>query len=175
MHRCNATHNLGFKAADIIAKRKGRPARKSFSTDASRSVLEALIGILFQGLHDDGFQARIDVRIDGARRCGKLVDLLHGNAYRVLPVEGKLSGGGFVEDYAQRVDIAGAGELLALSLLGRYVVGSAQNGCRLGKPASPARAIPKSITLMLPSGWIMMFCGLMSRWITPPSCATESA
>ena len=51
-----------------------------------------------------------------------------------MPVEGKLSGGGFVEDYAQRVDIAGAGELLALSLLGRYVVGSAQNGCRLGKP-----------------------------------------
>ncbi|CDB34205.1 ribosomal large subunit pseudouridine synthase B [Eggerthella sp. CAG:209] len=50
-----------------------------------------------------------------------------------MAVEGKLSGGGFVEDYAQRVDIAGAGELLALSLLGRYVVGSAQNGCRLGK------------------------------------------
>ena len=72
--------------------------------------------------------------IDGARRGGKLVDLLHSNAYRVLAVEGKLSGGGFVEDYAQLVDIAGAGELLALSLLGRYVVGSAQNGCRLREP-----------------------------------------
>ena len=38
-----------------------------------------------------------------------------------------------------------------------------------------ARAMPKSITLMLPSGSTMMFCGLMSRWMISCLWATESA
>ena len=39
----------------------------------------------------------------------------------------------------------------------------------------PARAMPKSITLMVPSGVSTMLWGLMSRWITSYPCATESA
>src|SRR5213594_5141146 len=35
--------------------------------------------------------------------------------------------------------------------------------------------MPKSITLRKPLGSTTMFCGLMSRWITPWSCATSSA
>ena len=38
-----------------------------------------------------------------------------------------------------------------------------------------ARAMPKSITFTLPSGWTMMFCGLMSRWMMSWLWATESA
>ena len=37
-----------------------------------------------------------------------------------------------------------------------------------------ARAMPKSITLMLPSGSTMMFCGLMSRWMISCLWATEA-
>ena len=33
------------------------------------------------------------------------------------------------------------------------------------------QAIPKSVTLTLPSRSTMMFCGLMSRWTMPRECA----
>ena len=39
----------------------------------------------------------------------------------------------------------------------------------------PARAIPKSITLIRPSGATATLCGLMSRWTTPCWCANPSA
>ena len=38
-----------------------------------------------------------------------------------------------------------------------------------------ARAMPKSMTFTLPSGWTMMFCGLMSRWMMSWLWATDSA
>ncbi len=38
-----------------------------------------------------------------------------------------------------------------------------------------ALASPKSRTLTLPSGVILMFAGFRSRWITPFSCANSSA
>ena len=62
-----------------------------------------------------------------------MVLLLHGNAYRVLAVEGQLARGCLVQHHAQRVDVACAGEFFALRLLGRNVVGGAQHGCRLRK------------------------------------------
>ena len=41
--------------------------------------------------------------------------------------------------------------------------------------SSIALARPKSRTLTLPSGVILMFAGFRSRWMTPFSCATSSA
>ena len=42
-------------------------------------------------------------------------------------------------------------------------------------PESPARAMPKSMTLAVPSRSIMMFCGLMSRCTMPLRCAKSTA
>ena len=41
--------------------------------------------------------------------------------------------------------------------------------------APPARAMPKSVTFTRPSSSMMMFCGLMSRWMTSRRCAKRSA
>ena len=41
--------------------------------------------------------------------------------------------------------------------------------------ASGSLAMPKSVTLICPLRSSMMFCGLMSRWTTPPRCACSSA
>jgi hypothetical protein len=41
--------------------------------------------------------------------------------------------------------------------------------------ASSDRAMPKSVSLAVPSGVIRTFCGLMSRWTMPCSCAWSSA
>jgi hypothetical protein len=40
---------------------------------------------------------------------------------------------------------------------------------------SSARAMPKSVSLAIPSGVTMIFAGLTSRWMTPFSCAAASA
>jgi hypothetical protein len=37
--------------------------------------------------------------------------------------------------------------------------------------SSFSRAMPKSMIFSPPVASMMMFCGLMSRWITPTSCA----
>ena len=42
-------------------------------------------------------------------------------------------------------------------------------------PESPARAMPKSMTLQVPSRSIITFCGLMSRCTMPLRCAKSTA
>ncbi len=46
---------------------------------------------------------------------------------------------------------------------------------RVCRCAPTSRAMPKSITFTRPARVIMTFAGLMSRWITPLSCAWSSA
>ena len=63
--------------------------------------------------------------------AGRLVlHLLHGHRYGVRAVEGQLARGGLVQHDAQRVDVAGGREILALGLLRRDVVGGAQHSGR---------------------------------------------
>ncbi len=62
------------------------------------------------------------------RRRRQVVHLLHGHAHGIGAVEGQLARGGLVQHDAQRVDVAGGGEVLALRLLRRDVVRRAQHG-----------------------------------------------
>lgn len=113
--------------------------------------------------------------VDLTRRDGELVDLLERDRDGVVAVKGYAAGGTLVHDDTQRVDIRGGAEVLAAGLLGAYIVGGAQHVVIRVRWLFLARAMPKSMTLMLPSGSTMMFCGLMSRWMISCLCATESA
>ena len=92
---------------------------------------EALGGILRHGAHDDGFERGVDIGVDLSRRGRQVVHLLHGHAQGIGAVEGQLARGGLVQHDAERVDVAGGGELLALRLFRRDIVRRAQHGRRL--------------------------------------------
>lgn len=87
----HAAHDLGLEAADVVAK-VDRATGEEVVQDATHlgGVFEAALRILFERLHDDGFKIRIDVGVDGARRCGQFLDLLDCDAYGILAIEGSL-------------------------------------------------------------------------------------
>ena len=88
--------------------------------------------VFVERLHDDVFEGGVDGGVHLARRHRLLLDLLHGNTYRVGAVEGQFACGRFVQHDAERIDVGGVGELLALSLLRRHVVSGAQDRRGLG-------------------------------------------
>ena len=81
-----------------------------------------------------------------------------------------------VEHRGEGVDVALVGRPLALDLLGRDVVERADElpGLRQALLAG-ALVSPKSARKAWSRPATRMFCGLMSRWIRPASCAVSSA
>ena len=154
----HAAHDLRLRAGEACAQGDGSAGQ--VIVQGRTHVFggcEALHGVLRHGLEDDSLKGGVDLRVELARRHGLVLNLLHGDADRIGAVEGQLARGGLVQHDAERVDVAGGGELLALRLLGGDIVSGAQH------VEFFARAMPKSMTFTLPSGCTMMFCGLMSR------------
>ena len=93
--------------------------------------MEAVVGVFVHRLQDNGFEVGRNVGLDLRRGQGLFLNLLHGDAYGIGAVEGKLARGGFIEHAAERVHVRGAGELFALGLLRRNVVCCAKHAARL--------------------------------------------
>ena len=58
---------------------------------------------------------------------------------------------------------------------GLVIVGDERAAEAAASTGSRAFARPKSSTLTVPSGRILMFAGFRSRWMMPCSCAASSA
>ena len=97
--------------------------------------LEAVGGVLLHALEDDGLKRGVHGGVELRGRLGLLVDLLQGDGDGVVALKGHLARGGLVHDDAQGVDVGGGAKLLALRLLGRDVVGGAQDGVVLREVA----------------------------------------
>ena len=164
--------------------------------------LEAVLGPLLEGLHADRLEAEVDLRVD-VRSAARGISSTCLMTRRILLVgdEGQPAREQLIEDDAERVDVAPRVGRLAARLLGRHVLGRADEhpvrGERAGVRRASARlpsplgsssgstsfAMPKSHTfttsIALPSSSFdassMMFSGFRSRWMTPISCATASA
>src|SRR5213594_1679258 len=119
--------------------------------------------------------------------------MLRDQRERRLGVERQAARETLEQHHARGVEVAARVELFSREVLGRHVVRGADRHPVLGQPLDgvpidipslvnpssfdrfASRAMPKSITLSTPLGSTTMFWGLMSRWITPSSCATSSA
>ena len=125
----------------------------------------------------------------GARsrgRSGTPLDLGVEDGDRARPGEGQLPGEHLVEHAAERVEVGARVDRPAGDLLGRHVLGRAEDReARLralvsaARPASVSAAIatPKSssFTPGAAASVSNRFCGLMSRWTRPAPCAASSA
>ena len=78
----------------------------------------AVVGVLGHGLHDHGLERRRHRRVRLARQHGLVADVLGGDGHRRVAREGGTADGHFVEDDAERVDVAARVHPLALGLLG---------------------------------------------------------
>ena len=87
---------------------------------------------LLERLHDDLVERRGDLRDDHARGDRHLVDLPHRDRHGFLAVERHAPGQQLVQHDAHRVAVAGGGDVLAAGLLGRQVLGGADDRPDLG-------------------------------------------
>ena len=168
-----------------LRERRGRPRRSGHGLAAlhqAKVVEEPLCGQIaiggpfLQGPHDDRVQVLADVVVDAPRRCGQVVDVLHGYAHRVVAVERQPPRCHLVHNDAERIEVGGRLDRLALGLFRREVVRRADDRPRLGhggRASGPGDA--EVGDLHRPSLSTMMFCGLMSRWMTSCRCANLSA
>jgi hypothetical protein len=104
---------------------------------AGRAV--ALGRPLRQGAHHDRLELGRHARLDRAGRRGLVADLLHRDGHGPVAVEGHPPGEHLVEDDADRVAVAGRGHLVAARLLGRQVLGGADDRPGLGHVGLGAR------------------------------------
>ncbi len=143
----------------------GRPGPSRGSGRRSRSRLSGI----FCDLRE---LARV-VPQDGAERLDGRVALEGASPGQHLEVDG-----------AEREEVAAPVGALAAHLLGRDVAGrpddegrargaGSWSACRSRRPGFSMRAMPKSRIFARPSCVRKMFSGLMSRWMTPLSCAAE--
>ena len=99
----------------------------------------------------------------GARPDQRLVHVLVGHGDRVVGDERRAARQHLVEDAAERVDVGAMVHGLAASLFGRDVRGGSEDGGATGdaRPGDPC-AIPRSISFVRPSGWIITLAGFTS-------------
>ena len=100
------------------------------------------------------------------KRCGGDRLLAHDAVEqrgKIFRCERFFAGQNFVDQHGERELVGAAGDLAALDLLRRHVAGRAHHGARHGHCWDTILATPKSVILAVPSSWIMMLAGLMSR------------
>ena len=152
-------------------------------------VPQAPAGVLLQAAGE-----KLPDALRRARRqrvpVGLLVEDRGQDVRNRLAREGPATRQHLVQNAAERPDVGAPVGLLAARLLGAHELGRPDDLARASKssrttvgeremsPASGmsiALARPKSRTLTLPSGVILMLAGFRSRWRTPFSCANSSA
>src|SRR6266540_3785540 len=119
------------------------------------------------------------VRIEGPRIGRRLLELFRDQRVCRARLERQAAGETLEQHHARRERSLRASSSMPESCSGDMYSGVPIDIPSLVNPSSfdwfASRAMPKSITLSTPLGSTTMFWGLMSRWITPCSCATSSA
>ncbi len=131
VHAHRRPHHLGAGAAEGRAGRQGDGPSGQVVVQGHAHVVgrgKALGGVLRQGHHDDVLEIGVDIGVDGRRRRRLVLHLLEGHRHRIGTVEGQPARGSLVQHNAQRVNVAGGGEVFALGLFRGNVVGGAQHG-----------------------------------------------
>ena len=138
---------------------------------------EAVAGLLRERAVDGGRDADGHVGPLLEHRRRRLVDVPHRDGDEVVARERDRAGQQLVEDDAERVHVGQLGDLTALRLLRRDVLGGAEHGAGLRhrRATSSERAIPKSVTFARPLPFRSTFCGFTSRWTSPCAWAYASA
>jgi len=90
----------------MLFVRKINVQRSRQSHHERQDTWETRLGVFRLAAHDDLRQGWREGRVHEIRRRRQRIDMLHHDRDRPIPSEGKRSRVEFIEDHAQRVDIA---------------------------------------------------------------------
>src|SRR5215471_10187161 len=136
-HRVGRTsYNAGLRSSGYSAgaARRVELALQTFQIAAKiGGRLVAQFAILFERFADDVLEFGREIGIESHRRDGNAVHNRFENHGGAFAAEGKLTGGHFVENDAERKKVAAWIELFSADLLGRHIGNGADGAARTGE------------------------------------------
>ena len=130
VHAHRSAYHLGAGARETGAPRQRHGTTRQIVVQGHAHIVgrsKAGLGVLRQGHHDDVLEIGVDIGVDGRRRGGLVLHLLHGHRHGIGAGKGQLARSRFVQHDTQRVDVAGCSEVFALGLFRRNIVRGAQH------------------------------------------------